>query len=150
MRGNPKLPSSFARARASAMGVFVNGTSPTNIQGTGDLSGFSFTFTNSKMEANQTAAGFFTFRGTPEQAGAALTKAGFGPANGLYEPGFNVFRSPGTGLLSANSGHFNVYQIIVDPLYNPPKASGNMHFGEHDPSNPVSTAAHCIEDQACN
>ncbi len=63
--------------KTSSAGVFANGTDPTHIQGSGDLAGFSFTFTNSKMEANQSAAGSFTFAGTPDQAGAAIQKAGF-------------------------------------------------------------------------
>jgi hypothetical protein len=38
----------------SSAGVFVNGTAATTIQGSGDMKGFTFTFTNSKLEANQT------------------------------------------------------------------------------------------------
>jgi hypothetical protein len=36
-------------------------------------------FTNSKLEANQTEADYFSFVGTPAQAGAALQRAGFNP-----------------------------------------------------------------------
>jgi len=116
------------------IGVFLNGTAETHIQGSGDLAGFSFTFTNSKMEANQTAAGFFTFAGTPDEAGAALQKAGFIQHNSSwFEPGFDTYRSPGQGLFGANSGHFNVYQINLDPESSVPQAQGNMHFGEHYP-----------------
>jgi hypothetical protein len=120
-------------------GVFVNSdanptSTATNIQGAGLTEGCSFTFTNSKMEANQTAAGFFSFAGTPDQASTALQRAGFN-SQGIRN-GFNTFRSSGIGLFGANSGHFNLNQIIVDPLYNPPRATGNMHFGEHNPNGP--------------
>lgn len=60
--------------KTSSAGVFANGTDPTHIQGSGDLAGFSFTFTNSKMEANQTAAGTFTFaNGNHGEAQTAIT-----------------------------------------------------------------------------
>jgi hypothetical protein len=130
---------SFARATGNAntpfsSGVFVNGTSPTNIEGHGLLEGFSFTFTNSKLEAGQTAAGQFSFAGTPEQAARRLEFAGFTP-HGTAN-GFNVFRSPGMGIFGSSSGHFNLHQIIFDPLYNPPRATGTAHFGEHNPYGP--------------
>src|SRR6185312_9523928 len=69
--------------KTPSTGVFVNGTPNTSFQDAGwanggALTGFNFTFTNSKLEANQTAAGTFTFAGTPQQAGAALGAAGFG------------------------------------------------------------------------
>jgi RHS repeat-associated protein len=68
--------------QSSSTGVFVNGTPQTTFQDAGfanggALSGFNFTLTNSKMEANQAEAGTFSFSGTPEQAGAALQRAGF-------------------------------------------------------------------------
>jgi hypothetical protein len=43
----------------------------------GALSNFTFTLTNSKLETNQTEAGFFNFAGTPNQAINALMNAGF-------------------------------------------------------------------------
>jgi hypothetical protein len=60
--------------QTSSAGVFVNGTPQTTFQDAGfanggALSGFNFTLTNSKMEANQTEAGYFSFSGTPAQAG---------------------------------------------------------------------------------
>jgi hypothetical protein len=67
--------------QTSSSGVFVNGTPQTTFQDAGfanggALSGFTFTLTNSKMEANQTEAGTFTFAGNQFQAGLALEKAG--------------------------------------------------------------------------
>jgi RHS repeat-associated protein len=72
----------------SSSGVFVNHdanptSSATSFQDAGranggSLSAFNFTFTNGKMEANQTAAGTFTFGGSQFQAGLALEKAGLG------------------------------------------------------------------------
>jgi hypothetical protein len=109
------------------------------------LSGFAFTLTNSKLEADQTEAGFFKFNGTPEQAGAALLRAGFTQHNAKYfEPGYDTYRSPGTGWLGANSGHFNVNQIMLDPHSTTPQASGNMHFGDHNPYS-LGLPIHIIE-----
>ncbi len=125
--------------KTSSTGVFDNGTPQTKFQDAGfanggALSGFSFTLTNSKMEANQAEAGSLSFAGTPEQAGAALQRAGFdshwGTENG------NEYRSRGSFLTGANSGHF-----IVDPKSSVP-AAGNMHFGEHDPFSPLGWAIH--------
>ena len=45
--------------------------------------------------------------------------------------------------------HFNVHPVIIDPLYNPPRATGNMHFGEHNLFSPLGWAAHCVGDGAC-
>src|SRR6266852_5400711 len=70
----------------SATGMFLNkDVKPTGNQlqsydtvvQAGNLPGFLFTFTNSKMEANQTAAGFFSFGGTTLEADRALEAAGF-------------------------------------------------------------------------
>lgn len=141
--------------QTSSAGVFVNGTPQTNFQDAGwanndALTGFSFTLTNSKLEANQLEAGTFTFNGTPDQAGAALLKAGFIQHNSSwFEPGFNSYRSPGSFLTGANSGHFNVYEINLNPLSSVPQAQGNMHFGEHDPFRGVGALAHCFADGAC-
>jgi hypothetical protein len=98
---------SQAGSDASSMGVFVNRDAnptsvDTNIQGTGALSGFNFTFTNSKLEANQTAAGYFSFGGTPAQAGIALQRAGFDPRLGTE--GGNEYRSRGSFMTGSNSG----------------------------------------------
>ena len=127
-----------------SIGVFLNGTAWTYIQGSGDLAGFSFTFTNSKTEANQTAAGTFTFAGTPDQAGAVLQKAGFRYYNVGENPGMNEYRSPGSFWTGADSGHFNMYRINLEPWLGVPQAQGDMHFGEHNPfSNEVGLALHC-------
>ena len=123
--------------QTSSSGVFVNGTPQTTFQDAGfanggALSGFSFTLTNSKMEANQTEAGTFTFAGNQFQAGLALEKAGInwmGPVGANW--GSDEFRSWGTWT-GANSAHFNVDRAKTNPWSTVP-ASGNMHFGEHNP-----------------
>lgn len=132
--------------QSSSSGVFVNGTPQTKFQDAGfanggSLSGFNFTLTNSKLEANQTEAGYFNFNGTSAQAGAALQRAGFNPRYGTE--GGNEYRSPGSGLTGANSGHF-----IVTPNASVP-AAGTMHFGEHSFGfNPLSDLLHCTSDRA--
>ena len=125
--------------QTSSTGVFVNGTPRNTFQDAGwangnALTGFRFTLTNSKLEANQTEAGFFSFAGTLDQAGQALSNAGFhswGPFG--LDLGFNEYRSSGTGWFGANSGHFNVQRADTDPLSTVPKVTGNMHFGESNP-----------------
>lgn len=123
--------------QTSSAGVFVNGTPQTTFQDAGfanggALSGFSFTLTNSKMEANQTEAGTFTFAGTPEQARQALLRAGF------YSPllgenvGQNEYRSPGSFWTGSNSTHVNVDQINLAPRGSLPMAGGDFHTGEHN------------------
>ncbi|MBZ5554006.1 MAG: hypothetical protein LAO21_14900 [Acidobacteriia bacterium] len=83
----------------SSSGVFVNGTSPTTIQGSGDFRGFTFTFQYSQLESNQTAAGIFSFAGTPEQAGAALERAGLWNMHALgVHAGYDEYRTTGHGL----------------------------------------------------
>jgi RHS repeat-associated protein len=129
----------------SSTGVFVNQdanptSTPTTFQDAGwannnALTGFTFTLTNSKLEANQTEAGFFTFNGTPNQAINALMSAGFN-SMGLFGKniGFYELRSLGDFPSGANSGHFDVKKTIdLDPTTGVPSTSGNMHFGEHDP-----------------
>jgi len=125
----------------SATGMFLNkDVKPTGNQlqsydtvvQAGNLPGFLFTFTNSKMEANQTAAGFFSFSGNLNQAGLALEHAGFnwmGPIG--VNSGFDEYRSWGTWT-GANSGHFNVERAKTNPASTVP-TTGNMHFGEHNP-----------------
>ena len=133
--------------KTSSTGVFDNGTPQTTFQDAGwanggALSDFNFTLTNSKLEANQTEAGSFSFSGTPEQAGAALQRAGFAPHWGTE--GGNEYRSPGSFWTGADSGHF-----IVNPNATLP-AVGNMHFGEHNPYSGSGLGAilHCVEDRA--
>jgi hypothetical protein len=133
--------------KTSSTGVFDNGTPQTTFQDAGwanggALSDFNFTLTNSKLEANQTEAGSFSFSGTPEQAGAALQRAGFAPHWGTE--GGNEYRSPGSFWTGADSGHF-----IVNPNATLP-AVGNMHFGEHNPYSGLGLGAiwHCVDDRA--
>jgi RHS repeat-associated protein len=135
--------------QTSSTGVFVNGTPQNTFQDAGfanggALSGFTFTLTNSKLEAGQTEAGSFTFAGTPDQAGAALQKAGFDPRSG-ENVGMNEYRSPGSFWTGANSAHFNVFQIGLKPWLSVPQAQGDMHFGEHDPKSVFGGPIHFKE-----
>ena len=135
--------------QTSSTGVFVNGTPQNTFQDAGfanggALSGFTFTLTNSKLEAGQTEAGSFTFAGTPDQAGAALQKAGFNPRSG-ENVGMNEYRSPGSFWTGANSAHFNVFQIGLKPWLSVPQAQGDMHFGEHDPQSVFGGPIHFKE-----
>ncbi|HET7206728.1 MAG TPA: RHS repeat-associated core domain-containing protein [Terriglobales bacterium] len=128
-------------------GIFVNGTDPVHIEGTGNLLGFNFTFTNTNLEGNQTAAGYFTFSGTPEQAAAALQSAGFAyrPAEsvsswtGARNPlgygwnGYDVYRGSGQGAWGTNSGHFNLLPLGGENVMGILQSYGNMHFGETSP-----------------
>jgi RHS repeat-associated protein len=135
--------------QTSSSGVFVNGTPQNTFQDAGfanggALSGFTFTLTNSKLEAGQTEAGSFTFAGTPDQAGAALQKAGSNPRSG-ENVGMNEYRSPGSFWTGANSSHFNVFQIGLKPWLSVPQAQGDMHFGEHNPYSPFGWVPHSSE-----
>jgi RHS repeat-associated protein len=141
--------------QTSSTGVFVNGTPQTTFQDAGwannnALTGFNFTLTNSKLEANQLEAGTFTFNGTPDQAGAALLRAGFSYHSVGEDAGMYEYRSSGNRFTGANSGHFNLYEINLNPLSSVPQAQGNMHFGEHNPFTlPMGSILHCVSDQAC-
>jgi hypothetical protein len=138
--------------QTSSSGVFVNGTPQTTFQDAGfangnALSGFTFTLTNSKLEANQTEAGFFSFRGSVDDAGRALEAAGFGYHTLGFDLGSNEYRSPGQPGTGANSGHFAVNRYhplsLINPLFGVPTTLGNMHFGEHNPF--VSPLQHAEE-----
>ncbi len=126
--------------KTSSTGVFDNGTPQTKFQDAGlanggALSGFSFTLTNNKMQANQAEAGTFTFSGTEYQAGQALMNAGF-VSMGWFgrNNGFDEFPSTGSGAFGENSAHFNFEQVERTPSSTvPTSGKGNMHFGEHFP-----------------
>jgi RHS repeat-associated protein len=139
--------------KTSSIGVFVNGTPETTFQDAGFANGnaltsFTFTLTNSKLEANQTAAGYFGFAGSPDQAAAALQKAGFVPTFG-ENTGIREFRTPGTTLTGSNSAHLNLIpRVLIDPGSTLPAAGGTVHFGEHFPYNPIGLLLHCVSDQA--
>ena len=133
-----------------SLGVFINGTNPTTVQGNGELTGFNFNFTYSNMASNVTAGGTFTFNGTADQAEAALDKAGFNSfvshIGDLFDPyhlsGLNFdavdYRSPG-GKGGANSGHFTVHEPVIQidrfriPLRDTVPTYGDVHLGEHNP-----------------
>ncbi len=98
--------------QSSLSGVYVNGTPNNTFQDAGfanggALSGFQFTLTNIKMEANQAEAGTFGLSGMPDAAGAALQKAGFRNVPGV-NAGMDECRSRGSFLTGADAGHFNV------------------------------------------
>jgi hypothetical protein len=138
-----------AGSKEHISGVFLNGTNATTIQGTGDLTGFTFNFTSSNLELNQTAKGTWTFNGTFNQAEAALEKAGyeyylFDKFN-IYHPSTYAYtaveyRSRGDKDTAANSGHFTVHEPVdLDypdgnrtPKFTVP-TTGEVHFGEHNP-----------------
>jgi RHS repeat-associated protein len=139
----------------SSMGIFNNlSDKPNTFQDAGwanggALSGFTYTLTNSKLEANQTEAGSFTFAGTSDQAGAALSQAGFKPAIVGENAGQNEYRSPGSSVTGANSAHFNIDQINLRTWSQIPQAQGDMHFGKHNFGwNPISDLLHCFSDHA--
>jgi len=101
----------------------------------GKLSGgFQYTLTNSKLEANQTEAGFFTFPGNPAQTGLSLQLAGFDYHQFGLDLGSDEYRSPGAPGTGANSAHFVVNYWQINPTFGVP-TFGQMHFGETNPSN---------------
>ncbi len=157
-----------AGSKEYVSGVFLNGTKATTIQGTGDLAGFTFNFTASNLEVNQTAMGTFTFNGTASQASEALNKAGYvkyarDRFNFYHPSGIDydaiTLRSPG-GKDGENSGHFTVYSPVTNS-YQPsptgdfykvriPKATvpsrGDVHFGETNPWVSVTGAKRHAEE----
>lgn len=125
--------------QTSSSGVFVNGTPQTTFQDAGfangnALSGFTFTLTNSKLEAGQTEAGTFFGIGNRSQIESAIEKAGFNYHFFGLDRGFDEYRSPGDPQTGANSGHLNVDRAHQNPLVGVPVTPGNMHFGETNPS----------------
>jgi RHS repeat-associated protein len=128
--------------QTSSTGVFDNGTPQTTFQDAGfanggALSGFSFTLTNSKMEAGQTEAGSFSFNGNLSQARSAIQAAGFNYWPIGLDFGADEFRSPGNPGTGANSGHF-----ILERSPNRSVPGGNMHFGEHNPMSDLPQHIH--------
>lgn len=120
----------------SGTGVFLNknvdltGTNQVQSYDTvlraNNMPGFVFTFQNSKLEAGQTAAGFFNYYGTVLQADQQLEDAGFHYKLLGWDIGSNEYRSGGPR--SGQFGHF-----IVDPNWpmgGVPETRGTMHFGE--------------------
>ena len=64
--------------------------------------------------------------------------------------GFDEYRSRGTFLTGAGSGHFNIQRVMeADPRTGLSYTSGNMHVGEHNPFSPIGFPLHCLEDGAC-
>jgi RHS repeat-associated protein len=141
---------SFSQAGSSqsSMGVFINGTNATTIQGSGGLSGFTFNFTSSNMASNVSAEGTFTYAGTATQTEQALANAGFqhyfGDDFDIFHPSgedFHAtdFRSAGAAGTGAGSGHFTVQEPVTRlpfasypiPLATVP-TGGDVHLGEHN------------------
>lgn len=58
---------SQAGSNQSSMGVFINGSNATTIQGSGDLAGFTFNFTYSNIRSGVNAGGTFSFGGHPDR-----------------------------------------------------------------------------------
>jgi hypothetical protein len=132
----------------SSTGVFLNGSPENTFQDAGwanggALSGFSFTLTNSKLEANQTEAGYFSYSGSKFDAEFALARAGMQYTGLGLNFGYDEFRSPGDSGTGANSAHFNVRWLYLNPIVGIPSVGGNMHFGEHNPF--VSPYEHTLE-----
>jgi RHS repeat-associated protein len=140
----------LAGSDQSSLGVFVNGTDPTTIQGSGLLSGFTFGFTKSSVGSGITAGGTFNYNGTYGQAEAALRIAGYfnygWDAIDFFHPstpehGTVDFRSPGAPGSGAGSGHFAVHEPWMMapevrnfiPLPANAPTSGDVHLGEHNP-----------------
>jgi len=156
---------SFTRSGSNqaTLGVFQNGTSATTIQGSGNLSGFTFNFTSSNLNTNITAQGTWTFNGPTAQAERTLEAAGY---THYTLDGLNVFhpstetydavdyRSAGAEDTGAGSGHFTVHEPVTH-TYIPARGgpgrtripgtsarisardtvptTGDVHFGEHNP-----------------
>jgi RHS repeat-associated protein len=104
-----------------AIGIFINGTNPTTIQGNGSFSGFTFTFTGSDISAHLNATGTFKYDGNADQAIAALQKAGlrhygwdsWDPLHpsGQYYDAFDLRGLGGKG--GAGAGHFVVDKPVL-------------------------------------
>jgi hypothetical protein len=145
------------------LGVFENGTNPTTIQGSGNLTGFTFNFTSSDLSVNVTARGTWSFNGSVDQAEMSLELAGFKhyALDGLnfLHPSTDTYntvdyRSAGAEGTGAGSGHFTVYEpirkVFIPPRGGPGRTripgttvrisvrdtvptTGDVHFGEHNP-----------------
>jgi RHS repeat-associated protein len=132
---------------SAALGIFLNGTSPTTIQGSGAFEGFTFNFTYSRLGSGVTAGGSFSFDGRVSDTYSALQAAGYTnfvqDTFNILHPSSNSFRAvdfrsngdPGTG---ARASHFTVFHPTMGDrfklAYNGgPPTRGHMHFGEHNP-----------------
>jgi len=147
---------SFSQAGSdqSSMGVFINGSNATTVQGSGDLSGFTFNFTYSNKYGNVSAGGTFSYNGkTIEQGEAALEKAGFQHYSRDDYDIFHLstvdyraqdFRSAGAPGTGAGSGHFTVHEPWARGLY-PVPTTGDVHLGEHNAYTPGGFRPHTEE-----
>ncbi|QEE30129.1 hypothetical protein FTW19_20370 [Terriglobus albidus] len=117
-----------------------NGHPPVAHDGQGCFSGFCFHITHSKTGAGQTAAGTFTFSGSPHEAERALLAAGFRRRRGAHA-GKREFRTRGSWLTGANSAHFLLIEGPVN-LSGENTAQGEFHFGEHNPYSPLGWLLH--------
>jgi RHS repeat-associated protein len=147
---------SQAGSNQSSMGVFINGSNATTIQGTGGLSAFTFNFTYANPAGNVSAGGTFSYNGTFQQAERALETAGFPhyssddydilhPSHLSYHAvDFRSAGQPGTG---AGSGHFTVHEPWMTRPYMALIAPtpGDVHLGEHNNSSPGGFWPHTQE-----
>jgi RHS repeat-associated protein len=152
-----------AGSKEYIQGVFLNGTNATTIAGSGSLTGFTFNFTSSNLDVNQTAKGTFSFNGTAGEAARALEQAGYTNSHwddfNIYHPStdeYNAidYRSPGEGDDARNSGHFTLHEPVIyrrSPTLagigpagevrfrikaeSTVPVTGDVHFGEHNPWN---------------
>jgi hypothetical protein len=151
---------SFSQAGSNqpgSMGVFINNSNATTIQGTGGLSGFTFNFTYSNSFGNVTAGGTFSYNGTFLQAESALEKAGFNHYSSddidIFHPSslsYHAadFRSAGDIGTGANSGHFTVDEPWLPNPYVgvfPSSSGGDVHLGEHNDNTPGGFLPHTGE-----
>ncbi|MFN7946976.1 MAG: RHS repeat-associated core domain-containing protein [Blastocatellia bacterium] len=140
-------------SKQSVLGVFQNGTTPTIIQGSGALAGFTFTFKWSNLEKNQTAAGDFKFNGSANQANQALERAGFNkhfldnfnmdhPSTDTYDT--EEYRTEAVHEDGTGSGHMTLHVPVVirnfyrygthrEQLRGTVPVSGDIHLGETYP-----------------
>ena len=150
----------FNQGSSSSLGVFVNGTPATTIQGSGGLSGFTFRFSYSDLTQNQTAGGALSYNGYWPAARRQLLQAGFN--NWFWDDRYNKehvpppgtslmhFRSPGETFSGANSAHL-ILDIPANPRSSIPETTqGEMHLGEHNPfALPFGPRLHCREIGMC-
>ena len=135
---------SFADGNGNkSAGSWIQGSNKTSgITGGGKLdSRFGFTFMDHGKGQDLHAE--FTFAGTTRQAADALRNAGFaGPKHGFHS-GYDEFRSRGTKMMGAGSGHFDVRQEETEDSYGP--VYGDVHTPEHNPGSWLGWIPHLGE-----
>ncbi|HEY6250619.1 MAG TPA: RHS repeat-associated core domain-containing protein, partial [Candidatus Angelobacter sp.] len=111
-----------------SVGSWKQGSDPTRgIEGTGALGRFNFTFMNHNAVQNLYAQ--WTFKGTPEEAGRALEKAGFVHFNVGFHFGYTEYRSPSE---QRDSVHFNIGNVTRNPWVGELPFGWQTHGDMHD------------------